>query len=270
MAAGATKDYAAIPNKRQWRRWVWNRARDLLLERRPGEANVVGLFGADGLDVEYAEEKGFDRRRMISIEANREAVSVARRRSQINTIRGELSAVLRAWPDETVDGGIHVLIADLCGGLSTHGMKVCRALLSSRGINENCVVVVNLLRGRDQVGARWVYGLDATVGGLDQSIAPRKHRGMWFYLLAMKLRDASLAALADEAGCSSSAVAQALERVERPSTFTYRSGNLVYDSIAFRLASQFHGHPPVGSHGVRRRIAAAKAVRTMRTASKLS
>lgn len=137
--------------KRKWRKQIWNEIIKRITVPK-GEAVVLYLPGPDDEDGKIATSKGFKRRNLIAVDLNEENIFKIRAKGGFG-ICGDLESVLEAWTEPKID----VVVADFCGGLSmTMITKFPMILAHSPGIKDikkagdsRCVVMVNLMRGRD-------------------------------------------------------------------------------------------------------------------------
>lgn len=279
MSLGASKNYE-FREKREWREWHWNFARALLRRSgvNPKMAIVMGLFGADGLDVPEADRRGFRRENLFNIEREKSAIGRSRELG-INTINCDLAEVLSMWPSQMP---IDYLIADLCHGFTGGAQRLLDAVCKTRALRASSVICINMLRGRD---SDYTSVRDAAI---------RVETG-WSKLREMcpELQSPSRAIHA-LAVFRTRNIALALERGRRwlgaYSATSYRSGSTFFDSVVFRvdgiprmdvvgeLLDEQYKQCGMPTHddlmdairknsnelGVRRKIAAALAVRTMR------
>lgn len=130
-------------NKNNWRRWAWNRVMERL--QVPNEdATVLYLAGRDNLDGEICLSHGFRQENMLAVEAESESLSELRQNGVL-AIDGDLFDVCRSWRS---DGNVHVVWADLCGGLSRRVLDECMKISLLRHLGDT-VFMFNMLRGRD-------------------------------------------------------------------------------------------------------------------------
>lgn len=210
-------------NKRQWRRWVWNR----IAERTNDRANQIVLFLAaeNAEDIQYAERVGFRSRNMIAVEKDRQVIKTLRDLGVL-TIEGELCEVMTNWPKLKTVSIVH---ADFCCGLNA---SVLSGFIEATGLPAfaDSVFSVNLLRGRDpstnQERARFK---SVQVQGVNPL-----HRGVHLYTYAIYknfLQD-SEALTAKEF----IKVAEGIETISRIAFNSYRStaGSQVFDSVVWK------------------------------------
>lgn len=224
MSNGATHNYD-FPSKRHWRRWVWNR----IAERtdNPRDALVLFLAGPEALDLDVARSKGFRPQNMIAVE--RDPATVARlREAKVLTIEGDLNEVVTAWPMHKPVG---VLLADLCGGLQHKNVGLAGVLCAHQAFQDS-VIAVNLLRGRDPLGASLTREIQGTELRFD-SVAS-KHRGAAF--AASFLAFPTVAFPPSEAEAWVRLTTPWLRELAAPAMGTYKSsaGSLSFDSAVLR------------------------------------
>jgi hypothetical protein len=130
-------------NKRQWRRWVWNRISDRC--ENPRDSIVLFLAGPDALDVEVAIRHGFSAKNMIAVEKDKETVKRLRELG-ILTIEGDLCQVLTAWPDSKPVGAV---VADFCCGMEKSIIYSVAPIVWKRPAFSSSTFAFNFLRGRD-------------------------------------------------------------------------------------------------------------------------
>lgn len=152
-------------NKRQWRRWLWNRVESHIPPARRAKAVVLFLAGSNALDIEYGERKGFRRQNFIAVERDRSALCLLRA-SGVLTVDGDFGDSLLCWPDERQ---ISVVIGDFCCGLEQKLLQKIIAA-STRPPARNAVMAFNFLRGRDPSSAAF------------RAQIPFKHRGAHMFM----------------------------------------------------------------------------------------
>lgn len=269
--------------KEQWRNWQWNRAVERFPEMRcrPGfnvkrmnnydrmvcsKKIVVYLCGPDDFDRQCGLDRGFLNENMIAIDVVSENVAKVRKNGGLAVCCG-LSEFL-----ENVDGiKIDLVIADFCGGLSSKAVRFIKACIGSHSIHEGTVISANLLRGRDAYSNKFRHAVKSIsgIGSIE-----RIHRGIQFYLQCASLSGVS-------------AWHSGHPQFEKPSMFSawlrsktikslevneYSSvGNMKFDSAVFKwfpeLVSKRLHRASFGtedSEKIRQKIAALKAIRTMK------
>ena len=130
-------------NKNQWRRWMWNRVAESTKNRR--EKKVLYLAGPDAHDVGAASLRGFDKRNMIAVEKDPNALRNIRG-SGLLAIDGEICDVMEAWPQELPVG---VVIADFCSGMESKIVNRIAMGSAHHWPFIDTTFCFNFLRGRD-------------------------------------------------------------------------------------------------------------------------
>lgn len=210
-------------NKRNWRRWMWNRIAERTDDRR--NALVLFLAGKDAHDIAVAEQKGFQRKNMIAVERDKATVRELRD-SGVLTIEGDLCDVLSSWPQAR---SVDVVVADFCCGLeikilqSLHQAPMMRPLI-------NAAMAFNFQRGRERTS-------EAIFDALACQGVDTKNRAATFYSLCVAkcmLNEPNI-----DQGRAYEAYALFGRRAE-PKFFSYRStaGNLYFDTVVFKAPFQ--------------------------------
>lgn len=209
-------------NKRNWRRWMWNRIADRTEDRR--NALVLFLAGEDAHDIAAAELKGFQRKNMIAVERDKATLQKLRD-SGVLTIEGDLCDVLLSWPQTR---SVDVVVADFCCGLE---MSILQALHQAPMMRPllNAAMAFNFLRGRDP-------STNAIRSGLAGSGISTKNRAETFYGMCMAgcLRDMPNV---DERLAEAGAL---FDRLAEPAFSSYRStaGHQFFDTVVFKAPFQ--------------------------------
>lgn len=268
--SGAMKDYE-FAEKDEWRKVMWNRIAHRVA-KAPRRCLVVGLFGAKGLDIDIATSRrlGFRRENFVNVESDPAAVERARGNG-INTIRGELATVVALWGEPRID----VVIADFCGGLSSRTILTMRDISVTPSLADRAVVLVNVLRGRDRLVRRIqhnrVFSSGVTIDG--QTVDPR-NRAAYIHDESIAVRCGAL----EFSDLKTFGPRQlpgdhlVASRGDRPFYRSYKSGRLVFDSVLWsfqagpRPRAIYDDDLPPRARRIKRRIAAAKAVRSARLA----
>lgn len=234
--------------KNNWRRRVWN----LLLAnmRVPArEARGVFLPGPEILDLAVASSKGFRPENLTAIEIKGHLASSLRRQWRCPVVHEVIDGAVLCWPESDP---LDFIIADYCGTLN-QAQYLRDALLCSRGLNRRgCVLIINLLRGREQ-------GYWADVARTLSSLCPAGLTGNRAFMFASNL--------------NSYAEPLGVGRAYPLEFGSYRSGNLRMDwgCVGLKFVAPEDPHPPmrlpmksdpVVKH-FRRRLAAARAVYSM-------
>lgn len=286
---GATQyDDAA---KDAWRGWKWNTIAAALMNWRelgPAERarqlstkTVLYLVGPDDHDRKRALARGFANHNLIAVDIVQDRIDEVRAAGGFG-IRGSLQQLIMNWPS---DWQIDVIDADFCSGLVCDVMNFPWCLNISQAIHPDTVVSINMMRGRDsqsndirrfykEISSKLPKGF-ASRFGVDIESAT-KHRGFnWTIRLIQYFRRM----LKNE--FSVSHIASILAGEWNPHSNTYRSktSGQVFDSVVHRWAmneesmnhsklipfvSEKLSTKTANSKGVRQRIAALRAVRTMK------
>lgn len=137
-----------FPQKRHWRRSLWNCIADRLQVQKR-DALVFYLAGELDEDRTVATAKGFAGHNLVAIEHDKETAKALRAKGTL-TLVGDAFEHLYAWnPSRRID----VCLLDLCGGLTAETAAKIEGVLALPHMR-NAVVAVNLLRGRDPTGNR--------------------------------------------------------------------------------------------------------------------
>lgn len=250
--------------KNNWRRWSWNRCIEYS-NKKPSEIVCIYLPSKQNIDMIVAESKGIDPYNMYAVEKNVKVVKNLRKR-KINVIHGELHDILNAWG---VRPKIDVIHADFCSSLNNKIiLRFGQSLIGNLSVRRNTVVVLNLLRGRDADSnciRQALYG----EGYCNEF--HKKHRGFQF-LFALRclcianrnwrynlFNNDELFRLDNES----------LKRMFYsfdPFFNSYKSiNNSVMDSVVFRVGELMNfTKQRKFKKSIKNKIAAAKAIRTMR------
>lgn len=278
--------------KNHWRRWVWNR----LSERSdvPAKERVVLFLASPELrDVEEALRRGYRRSNLIAIESDRERC-IELRAKRITTLNLPAGKVLQQWPPYIP---VDAVLLDLCGGVDGEVNRCLCGLM--RSPFARTAVAINVQRGRDRVGEMREEMVAAASSLKEQMLANGSSsdavalinsvrdsygttsRGFWIKHLRRELEKRLLTLALIHFGYDSPA-RQASVDVERLSfqressiaELSYRHRRVVMDTLCFKnsihgtLADFLDGSIEADTP-VRRRIAAALAVSTMRREGRL-
>jgi len=142
-------DYDYGP-KRNWRRWIYNRAVEHLesLSIRPRDAVVLYLAGEQNFDREIALSKGFLGHNLIAVERDRLAIQKIKDSGTL-CVSGELSKVLMDCTIET-----SLIVADFCSPICGEVLS-CLVNLVNNPRFKKCILAINLLRGRECLPEDW-------------------------------------------------------------------------------------------------------------------
>jgi len=252
---GATLEYTK-KQKRDWRGWEWNQIAKRLdrLGVRRSEAVVLGLFGAKAHDVAKAMKHHFNLDNLYAVERDRKAIR-ALRRLGINTIPGSLEDVLMSWSMEE-NPEIDVVIADTCGPLEAPNRRLSRAIMCSPGVKVGACVAINLLRGRDASAMPWVNTSIEFAKKHRHPDSVGKNRAIVWWV------ESSLA-FAVRSGHS----VESFSAWSAPAFNSYTSATQKFDSAVYRTPRAIMHEDlrkKLYRKSVARRVAAARAHRTMR------
>lgn len=254
--------------KRDWRGWQWNRIAERLAV--PVEnATVLYLCGPDDIDREKAVARGFRNENLIAIDIVRANIVRARNAGGFG-IAHDFLDVLWAWPDEWP---IDVIVADWCSGFTGGALTFLQALFFSPA-SANAVVAVNLMRGRDASSNELRAHATAMLRAMPQ--IPRsffsgvndiaKHRGLHFAVWATNAWHSrcgsKMLGLEESARLTNAYLASA-------AFMSYTSsGRTGFDTAVFNwpgVHARFRQKTlDIGPSTARRKIAALRAIRTMR------
>lgn len=304
MAGLENYDNAA---KNNWRNWQWNQIISHFPEvqklphfaRKPNSGyaasiaekkSVAYLVGPADIDREIATKKGFASHRLIAIDSDGECVKSARHNGA-TAIRCTLEGFLSHY-DRPVD----VVVADLCHGFTGDEFRLPHVLASSKAIGKDCVIAINMLRGRDSSSNEFRAAVnDGRTAIQDQRIAEvlkesGTNRALHFYALLLEFFSVAGRGYVSDGRMM-------------PSVYSYKSGTQVFDSLVFswplgsrsqeadelaaihalcnkyskqgdvpmiprkRQLGVVAANPPRKSVGLSRKIAALKAVQTRKRQS---
>lgn len=213
-------------NKKQWRRWVWNRLKERSREQQGGL--VLFLAGENAHDIDEAKRRGFRAANMLAVE-NDEETLLKLRAANVLTIKGDLCDVLLYWPRNR---SVAVVLADFCCGLELRVLQTMFAAQVNPSFADTAFAV-NMLRGRD-----------ASTNFLRKRLTAfeaedHKHRGA--HLFSAMALDAVTGDLdADDASQAIQeqidARGQALYHLARPALYSYQStaGTQVFDCVVWK------------------------------------
>ena len=273
------------PAKDAWRGWKWNAIANAACgfndripprekARRLSEKTVLYLVGPDDHDRKRALARGFANHNLIAIDLVQERVDEVRRAGGL-AICGSLQQVLLNWPH---DWPIDVIDADLCSGITKDVIGLARCLLACPAFESQSVLSLNMMRGRDAESNELRSTLNAM---FPQYKHGAKHRGLnWSMHLAIEV------IAMGKCNPTHEAVGVIFE-IQRASINSYRSktSGQFFDSCVHRWGITRLAQPDVSSRdwererkqvgsvlsstcsssvGVRHRIAALRAVRTMK------
>ena len=287
-----------IKQKNDWRGWAWNRLTERL-SVPVEDARVLYLCGPDDKDREEGIKRGYSNHNLIAVDSSE--ANIARVRSAGGYgVSCDFNNAISSWPE---DYPVHGVVADFCSGLTALSSAFLMAMCVSRGFrfleesNEvSCSVVVNFQRGRDSFSNQMrremsqfekthdmvLNRMDSSIGGASDA---SKHRAGLFYAFLLltyfdsliDIDDAPF--LYDESELLKAPVFCKLSLNERrwhfsefceatePRFYSYKASRVFMDSAAFRYRffyPAFVGRGICVDRAVRRKIAALRAVQTMR------
>jgi hypothetical protein len=291
MTTTGLKDYD-FANKEKWRVWTWNQIRRKL---KVPIKDAVGLYfpGPQDLDRPVAIKKGFSPHNLFGVERDCATVK-ALRKNKVNVIEGDLMATIRYW--STTPPQLDFINADFTCGITPATLAFLAALYGCDGMTNPTVVVVNLLRGRDKQLNDLTDAAFArrTVGNkVLKCIFPKKeqskiHRGKKYAisgLLWMATHRKCVMIHHKKHGWDKALTHMTIEYMKslKLSFYSYKSpkGRCYMDSCAFVASkTEFYHNSKVfgeiaermevnrkiisGCENLKTKVAAAKAIRTMR------
>lgn len=258
--------------KNHWRRQVWNDIASRVADKR--SSNVVYLPADRDLDRKVAVSKGFNQNRMYAVDFN---TAIADRLSGQGkaAIAAPLLAALRNWGSaEKID----VLHADLCCGFTQDVHRLLFMVDAHPAIRAGAVILINLQRGRETGIAN---------GYMKKLIDPGedKHRGRAVFSAVLyqyigryhqaKGIDISDAAEVDRYGMFD-ALSESLQSRANAQFYSYVSKRVVMDTVVYTKPVEcslqprdFNAIQRYADPGLRRSIAAKRAIQTMRNSGTL-
>lgn len=179
MSKGAKKEYN-FREKNSWRRWQWKKIKRKIMSYGiyPKDAVVLYLAGEKNYDWPAARHCGFKYKNMIACEINKNATKELRTK-KVNVVNCGLSDAILYWGNTI---RIDVIVADFCGGFTKDLHNFTMSLFGSKGISYNCVLSINLLRGRDPM-INYVYAHEDHKKYAKLFNIPPIHRGGIFMIL---------------------------------------------------------------------------------------
>lgn len=269
--------------KNNWRRQMWNTVREFT--DNPSDAMVLYLPGAANLDVPVAISKGFKQANMLAVEREGKVVEHLRRKYRQPVIHGSLAHTLIGWPQNRP---VAVIVADLVSGFDGLVTDIVRAWMLLQPF-EGATLVLNMQRGRESDCTKkhtvmWQHH------GIVQSLAERwgvssNSRALYTMFSMPMFLQWHYVRCVDAAGESLTDHDKALlmEQALANGTYwtwrflpPYRSGRVVMDSLVIKDLGKIQGRtyllagsdapnkPVKIARAMRRKVAAAFAVRTMR------
>lgn len=261
MGRGATRNYD-VSKKNHWRRTIWNE----VLRRTAGEEKeklILYLAGPQDLDRQVAVQKGVPDQNLIAIDVVMENVSRVREEGR-PALKGDVLDILWSWPE---DWPVCAVLMDFCSGIEWGNGSVYDPFETKP--LRNAAIMVNFMRGRDRWSNQirenleragllkplWRSILDG--GEPELVVEDTTNRAFQFLMFhAWDLFCVTTTGYArrpgprgtraafifpeptDEAAHNEfNAAVGLILGTMRPRFFSYRSGNLVFDSAVF----QSHG-----------------------------
>lgn len=250
--------YKGLP-KQTWRGWQWNRIAESIDRARipRDDATVVYLCGPNDIDRASAISKGFSNCNLIAVDINEDNVAAVRRSGGI-AICNSIEQVIAEWP---ANWPIDAVLLDYCCGFTRDVCCMFHIMDKSTAVHTTTTIAVNLLRGRDPLGA--LLGRMAAFSCGDKSLFDRvaslsdnvtlpdnytMHRGLYAALLQLDL-DVSEFKKLPFAGSGSKEAEDFLYEsrtweIMNPKFNSYPSeydrSRHWFDSAVFRAAGLFH------------------------------
>lgn len=170
--------------KETMRGWTWNRIGDFIPPVLRKTSTVFYLPGEHDFDRSVGVSKGFRSANMFAIDRDENAIEVVRKNGGRGIV-GELVEVLRQQVAH--EWRPNVIVADLMCGLYRSTLDLMRIMMCFN----STVVAVNLLRGRDPIGA--LHSRQLSENGVSHdslkvlfkasgALDLMKHRGVLAYL----------------------------------------------------------------------------------------
>lgn len=278
------------PAKDAWRGWKWNaiahaacgfndRIPPREKARRLSEKTVLYLVGPNDHDRRRAMARGFANHNLIAVDMVQERVDEVRMAGGL-AVCGSLQQVLLNWPH---DWQIDVVDADLCSGVVSDVMELPECLLFCPAFKADSVMSINLMRGRDSASNK-VREMLKRFRGL--SIADMKHRSStWLINLMHRCLALHLQVNGGAYSVANNEFMLEFFQTRSPRTNSYKSktSGQWFDSVVHRwscdieICGDWKRFQPLRDFvsdrlsrscseqdGIRHRIAALRAVRTMK------
>jgi hypothetical protein len=274
-------------SKNNWRNRMWNTVREFT--SNPADAIVVYLPGAANLDAPAATRKGFKQWNMIAVERDRKVVQHLRREQRQAVMHGSLLHAMVGWPP---DRPVGVIVADLVSGFDSHASDIVRAWMCMRPFAQS-TLVINMQRGRESDGTNrqtvsWQHTELVRALARQWDVAPNSRALYTVFALPLFLqmhysRCAPGGVLPDN--IKAAIVTRGLTNGqfwEWRFLPPYRSGRVVMDSVVLKDCGRIEARTElmrtaenepqhvIVARAMRRKVAAAYAVRTMRFNGTLS
>lgn len=151
--------------------------------RRLSDKTVLYLVGPDDHDRKRAMARGFRNENLIAVDLVQERIDEVRAAGGFG-IRGSLQQLIMNWPE---DWPIDVVDGDFCSGLTNDITSLPWCFIMSPSIQRDTIVSLNMMRGRD-AQSNWLRDLicELTKHHTDRHDAESqmKHRAAnWSHLL---------------------------------------------------------------------------------------
>jgi hypothetical protein len=283
MGNGSIKNYD-FASKNMWRKWVWNRIDEKVMEKNNTRKDSVILYlpGPEPHDLKIALDKGFKSNNILAVDLDANNIETVRKRGGLG-INADICDVLIAW-DEKIN--IDVLLVDFCCGITQTAIEFIESLLVSGGIHNNTVLAINLLRGRD--GATQKYREEIEL--IDLKHRSSKHRAVqffWCYMRRLFSLVPELSTIVKDRFINKGKLEdwiKHIEKVTKPNIYSYKSVSInehtgkrtvnIMDSAVFfpcLCKGECKAAPAPKAQkkidNAKRKLAAWKAIRTMRLAA---
>jgi hypothetical protein len=275
----------------------WRRLPPSERARQLSQKTVLYLVGPDDHDRRRALARGFANHNLIAVDLVEERVKEVRAAGGL-AICGSLQQVIANWP---LDWPIDVIDADFCHGFVSDVRALHDILLAQFAMSPTAVISLNMLRGRDANSNGIRDNIEEFLKASGTSLKhPQnmKHRGMnWIFSWLMYVSRMQTYLLNDcqplihngqhyLALCMDCIREQWASCNPRFNSYKSKTSGQVFDSVVHRLAFYLELKPGsdrrelwkesreagvhflsrscVNDEGIRERIAALRAVRTMK------
>jgi hypothetical protein len=140
--------------KETWRGWQWNRIVERLIGTRRlsdkekrlelAKKTVLYLCGPDDHDRTVALRHGFRSENLIAVDICSDNIAKVRKHGGIGIV-SRLEQVVDGW------SGVHIdaIVADTCSGFDNAAFDLEQSMMRSKAVSHETVVSINLKRGRD-------------------------------------------------------------------------------------------------------------------------
>jgi len=289
MGTGASRNYDVGP-KNHWRRTIWNE----ILRRTAGQEKeklILYLAGPQDLDRKVALQKGVPDQNLVAIDVVMENVSRVREEGR-PALKGDLIDVLWSWPE---DWPVCAVLMDFCSGIEW-GNGGAYDAFETKPLR-NAAIMVNFMRGRDRWSNEIRENLDragllkplwrTTLPGGEPELVVEDTTNRAFQFLMFHAWDLFCVMETGEArdpgprGTRGEMLIPDDEHTVRefnaeiglilgmmkPRFFSYRSGQLVFDSAVFHSHARGLDRAPAHFQEVKKRaeVAIAQNITKMRS-----